>query len=65
MTVGRMLLAGVAGVAVFKVVTAFLLPLLAMLFGLVGFAVKLLLVAALVAFLVSVFRRSPAREGTA
>lgn len=65
MTMGRMLLAGVAGVAVFKVLATVVMPLLALLMGLVGFAVKLILFAAVVAILVSIFRRPTARNASA
>lgn len=65
MTMGRMLLAGVAGLAVFKVLATVVMPLLALLMGLVGFAVKLILLAAVVAILVSIFRRPTERGASA
>ena len=57
MRFAQLLLAGVAGIAALKVITAILLPLIGLLVGLVGLLVKVLVVAAIVAVVVSLLRR--------
>lgn len=56
-TFAALTVAGLAGIALFKLLTALLLPVLGLLFGLVALTVKLALVAAVVFFVYSLIRK--------
>lgn len=56
-TFATLTVAGIAGIALFKLLTALLLPVLGLLFGLVALTFKLALVAAVVFFVYALIRK--------
>ena len=54
---GQLFLAGVAGIAGIKILSALFLPLLAMLMGFLGLALKLAIVGAVIWFVFSLLKR--------
>ena len=61
---GQLFVAGVAGVMGLKILSALFIPLLAMLMGILGLVLKLAFFAAVIWFIVSLFkrRREPANS---
>lgn len=54
--------AGVAGIAMFKLLTVLIIPILGLFIGLMAMTVKLAVIAAVVFFLVSLFRKKRHEE---